>query len=157
MLPNQQLNNKQKFFGHATNQQRIISGAVFLGIAATFGLFALAGHYKTDIGRWLMPCGFKQRFGLPCPTCGMTTSLLAFSQGKIFEAFYIQPAGALLCSIAVVAAFLALFTAIFGVYFEFIKCFFAQVKIRYIILTLLVVIAAGWAVTLARALAASGQ
>jgi len=157
MLPNQQLNNKQNFFCRATNQQRIIAGAAFLGIAATFGLFALAGHYKIDIGRWLMPCGFKQRTGYPCPTCGMITSLLAFSQGKIFEAFYIQPAGALLYSIAVVVAFLALFTAIFGVYFEFIRRFFAQVKIRYIILALLVIIACGWAVTLARALAARGQ
>ncbi len=60
-------------------------------------------------------------------------------------------------SIAVVVAFLALFTAIFGVYFEFIRRFFAQVKIRYIILALLVIIACGWAVTLARALAARGQ
>jgi hypothetical protein len=157
MLPNQQLNDKQNFFCRATNQQRIISGAVFLGIAATFGLSALAGHYKIDMGRWLWPCGFKQKFGLPCPTCGMTTSLLAYSQGKILKAFYIQPAGALLCSITAVAAFLALFTALFGVYFEFIKRFFAKVKIRYIIAALLVIVAAGWAVTLARALTARGQ
>lgn len=157
MQPNQQLNNKQKFFSRATNQQRLIAGAVFLGIAATFGLFAMIGHYKIDIGRWLMPCGFKQRFGLPCPTCGMITSLLAFSQGKIFEAFYIQPAGSLLYSTAAVAAFFALFTAVFGVYFEFMRRFFAQVKIRYIILALLVVIICGWAVTLARALAARSQ
>lgn len=157
MPPDQQLNNKQKFFGRATNQQRIIAGVVFLGIAATFGLFAMIGHYKIDIGRWLTPCGFKQRFGLPCPTCGMVTSLLAFSQGKIFEAFYTQPAGALLYSTAVLTAFLALFTAIFGVHFEFIKSFFAKVKIRYIIAALLVVIAAGWAVTLARALAARSR
>jgi len=154
MPPNQQLNNKQKLFCRATNQQRIIAGAAFLGIAATFGLFAMIGHYKIDIGRWLMPCGFKQRFGLPCPTCGMITSLLAFSQGKVFEAFYTQPAGALLYSIMAVVAFLALFTAIFGVYFEFIRSFFAKVKIRYIIVALLVIVAAGWAVTLARALAA---
>lgn len=157
MQQNQQLNNKQKLFGYATNQQRIIAAVLFLGIAGTFGLSALAANDKIDISWWLRPCGFKQRFGLPCPTCGMTTSLLAFSQGKIFEAFYIQPAGALLYSIAVVVAFLALFTAIFGVYFEFIRRFFAQVKIRYIILALLVIIACGWAVTLARALAARGQ
>ncbi len=157
MLPNQQLNNKQNFFCRATNQQRIIAGAVFLGIATTFGLFALAANNKIDMGWWFPPCGFKQRTGYPCPTCGMITSLLAFSQGKVFEAFYIQPAGALLYSIAVVAAFLALFTAVFGVYFEFIRRFFAQVKIRYIIVALLVVVAAGWAVTLTRALAAGCQ
>jgi len=48
---------------------------------------------------------------------------------------------------------LALFTAVFGVYFRFVKRFFAEVKIRHIIVALLVIIAAGWAVTLARALA----
>jgi len=153
MQQNQQLNNKQKLFGYATNQQRIIAAVLFLGIAGTFGLSALAANDKIDISWWLRPCGFKQRFGLPCPTCGMTTSLLAFSQGKIIEAFYIQPAAGLFCSITVVVAFLALFTAVFGVYFEFIKHIFAKVKIRNIIIALLVIIAAGWAVTLARALA----
>ncbi len=157
MQSNQQLNNKKRFFCRATKQQRIIAAVLFLGIAATFGLFALAANDKIDISWWLRPCGFKQRFGLPCPTCGMTTSLLAFSQGKIIEAFYIQPAGGLFCSITVVVAILALFTTVFGVYFEFIKQFFAKVKIRYIIIALLVVIAAGWAVTLSHALAASGQ
>ncbi len=157
MQSNQQLNNKWKLFGYATNQQRIIAGVIFLGIAATFGIFALAANGKIDISWWLRPCGFKQKFGLPCPTCGMTTSLLAFSQGKIIESFYIQPAAGLFCSIAVVVAFLALFTAVFGVYFGFIKRFFAKVKIRYIIVALLVIIAASWAVTLARALAANSQ
>ncbi len=104
-----------------------------------------------------MPCGFKQRFGLPCPTCGMTTSMIAFCQGKIIEAFYIQPAMGLFCCVLVIIAVLSLFTGVFGVYFEFIRRFFTQVKIRYIIAALLVIVAAGWAVTLARALAAGGQ
>ncbi len=60
-----------------------------------------------------------------------------------------------MCCVLVVVAFLALFTAVFGVYFSFIKRFFAEVKLRHIILALIVIIAAGWAVTLARALAAN--
>ena len=84
----------------------------------------------------------------------MITSASAFAQGKILEAFYIQPAAALLCCVLAVSAFLALLMAVFGVYFGFIKRFFTEVKIRYIILALIVIIAAGWAVTLARALAA---
>lgn len=127
---------------------------VFSAVVGFFGLFALAGHYNIDMGRWLGYCGFKQRYGLPCPTCGMTTATLAFAQGKIFEAFYVQPAGALLCSVLVVIAFLALVIAVFGVYFRFLERFFREVKVKYIILTLIVIIAAGWAVTLARALAA---
>lgn len=156
MQPDQQLNNR-KFFCRATGRQRVLAGIAFLAIAAGFGLFVLGAYDKIDMSWWLRPCGFRQRFGLPCPTCGMTTSLFVFCQGKIVEAFYIQPAGALLYCILVIAAFLALFTAVFGVYFSFIRRFFANVKVRYIILALLVVIICGWAVTLDRALAARGQ
>jgi hypothetical protein len=142
------------FFCRASFHQRIIAIVVFSAVAASFGLAWLAAAGKFDIGRWLGPCGLKQKYGLPCPTCGMTTSVLAFSQGKILESFYIQPAAALLCCVLVVIAFLALFTAVFGLYFGFIKRFFTEVKIKHIILALIVIIAAGWAVTLARALAA---
>jgi len=152
MQANQQL-NKSRFFGKASFHQRIIAAVVFSVIAGSFGLAWLAATGKFDIGYWLGPCGFKQRYGLPCPTCGMTTSVLAFSRGRIYEAFYIQPAAALLCCVLIVIAFLALFTAVFGVYFGLIRRFFAEVKTKYIILALIVIIAAGWAVTLARALA----
>jgi hypothetical protein len=149
-----QQENKPKVFYPASFRQRLAAAIICLAVAAFFGVFALAAHYKIDMGRWLGYCGFKQRIGLPCVTCGMTTATLAFAQGKILEAFYIQPACALLCCIAVIAGVLALFTPVFGVYFGFIKRFFTEVKLRYIILALLIILAAGWAVTLARALAA---
>ena len=152
MQVNQQL-NKRKILCKASRRQRLLAGLVFLAAAAFFGLFWLAANDKIDMGRWLAPCGFKQSYGLPCPTCGMTTSALLFVQGKILDSFYTQPAAALLCFILVAAAFLAFLTAIFGVYFMFLKRFFAEVKIRHVILALIVVIAAGWAVTLAQALA----
>jgi len=154
MRAGQQL-SKPKIICRASFRQRLVAGVVFLVVAAFFGVLALAGHYK--IGLWPFPCGFKQRYNLPCPGCGITTSAVAFAQGKIFEAFYIQPAAALLCCILVVAAFLVFVIAVFGVYFSFINRFFAEVKVRYIVLALIVIIAAGWAVTLARAVAASNQ
>jgi hypothetical protein len=147
--------NKLKIFSRASSRQRITAAIVCLAVVGFFGLFALAGHYNINMGRWLGYCGFKQRYGLPCPTCGMTTAVLAFAQGKIFEAFYIQPACALLCCVLVVTTSLAFVTAVWGVYFRFLERFFGEVKVRYIILALIVIIAAGWAVTLARALAAS--
>jgi hypothetical protein len=49
---------------------------------------------------------------------------------------------------------LALLIAVFGVYSGFVSRFFAEVKIKHVILALIIIIAAGWAVTLARALAA---
>lgn len=146
--------NKLKVFGRATSRQRLTAAVVCLAAAAFFGSFWLVGHYEIDMTRWLGYCGFKQKYGLPCPTCGMTTAVLAFAQGRILEAFYIQPAAGLLCCALVAAAVLALLIAVFGVYFGFLESFFAEVKVRYIILALIVIIAAGWAVTLARAMAA---
>ena len=152
MQTSQQVNQSKSFY-RASPHQRIIAAIICAGIAAFFGVFAVAGHYQADMGRWLGYCGFQQKTGLPCPTCGMTTATLAFAQGRIFEAFYIQPAGALLCSVMVIVALLALVVAVSGVYFRFIQRFFAEVKLRYMLLVLFIIITAGWAVTLARALA----
>jgi len=151
MQASQQL-NELKIICRASFHQRLGAGLVFLAVVAFFGLFRLAAIGKINIGFWLEPCGFKQKYDLPCPTCGMTTSALAFVRGRFFESFYIQPAAALLCCILVVVAFLAFLMAASGVYFRFLRRFFAEVKIRYIVLALLIIVAAGWAVTLARAL-----
>jgi hypothetical protein len=149
--------NKAKLLNRASSRQRTIAVIVLLAIAGFYGFFAVAGHYNIDLGRWLGYCGFKQKYGLPCPTCGMTTATLTFSQGEIFEAFYIQPACAFLCCVLVLIALLAFFTAVFGKYFRFIERFFHEVKVRYIVLALIIIIAAGWAVTLARALVANNS
>ena len=154
MQASQQL-NKPKFFYRASSGRRMVAAVVCLGIILFFAAFAIAGHYHIDMGRWLGYCGFKQRTGLPCPTCGMTTATLAFAQGNIFEAFDTQPACGLLCSVIVIAAILAFIIAVFGVYFRFIERFFTEIKLRYMILALIIIIAAGWAVTLARAVAAN--
>jgi hypothetical protein len=139
----------------ASSNQRTIAAIICLAVVAFFGVFALAGHYNIDMGRWFGYCGFKQRTGLPCLTCGMTTATLAFAQGRIFEAFYIQPACGLLCCVMVIVAIIAFIIAVFGVYFRFIERFFTEIKLRYMILALIIIITAGWAVTLARALAAN--
>ena len=154
MQASQQL-NKPKCFYRASPGQRMAAAIVCLGIILFFGVFALAGRYKIDMGRLLGYCGFKQQTGLPCPTCGMTTAVLAFAQGRIFEAFYVQPACGFLCCVMVIAGILAFVIAVFGIYFRFIERFFTEVKLRYMILALVIIIAAGWAVTLVRAIAAN--
>lgn len=152
-----QLLNELKNFRRASSQERLKAGLVFLGLAALFGLLVLAAQSKIDIGWWFGPCGFKQRYGLPCPGCGMTASALAFGRGEIVKAFYNQPAAALFCCVLAIIAFLAFFMAIFGVYTAFLKRFFTKVGIKNIIYVLLAVTAAGWAVTLTRALLANSQ
>jgi Protein of unknown function (DUF2752) len=51
-------------------------------------------------------CGFYERTGFPCPTCGMTTAFAYMVRGKFLNSFSVQPAGAmaaLLCLIMVPA------------------------------------------------------
>ena len=156
MQESQQL-NRRKILCRASSRQRLLAGLVLSVVVISFGLFWLAANAKIDMGLLINPCGFKQRYGLPCPTCGMTTSVLTFVQGKIFESFYIQPVAALRGGIRVVVAFMGFSIAVFGVFFFFLRRFFTEVKIKHIILALIVIIAAGGAVTLARALAANVQ
>lgn len=153
MEVSQQL-NKTKFLSRASRRQRATSAIVCLVLIALFGLLWFAAHYKISLSPY--GCGFKQKYDLPCPTCGMTTSVYKFVRGEIFGyngSFYAQPAAALLCAILFVVAILAFIIAVFGVYFGFLDRFFKEVKIRHIILALIIIIAAGWTVTLARALA----
>jgi hypothetical protein len=151
MEPSQQL-NKSKVFSRASRRQRVRATIVLAALAVLFGLIHLMATGRIDSDRWLDPCGFKQRFALPCPTCGMTTSVLAFARGRIFESFYIQPAAALACCVMVIAAFLALLTAVFGIYFRSLDSLFSQIGLKHLILALIILIAAAWAVTLSRAI-----
>jgi Protein of unknown function (DUF2752) len=47
----------------------------------------------------LPPCFFHQMTGLPCPTCGMTTSFAHTVRLHFYEAFVAQPFGFLACLI----------------------------------------------------------
>ena len=58
----------------------------------------------THRGLGLPECGFLERTGLPCPSCGMTTSFAWFVRGNFIASIYVQPMGALLaaaCGMAV--------------------------------------------------------
>jgi hypothetical protein len=123
-------------------------------VVALFGGLWLLQRAGFDFGLLFGPCGMKQRTGLPCPTCGMTTCVLAFARGEVLAAFYVQPAGAFLCSLMIVAAFFAFLIGASGVYFSFLDRWWAELKVKWMVAGLLVVLAAGWAVTLARAVAA---
>lgn len=62
----------------------------------------------TQLG--LPPCGWMLRYGRPCATCGMTTSVSLASHGRLLSAFRVQPLGALM-AIACSAGF---WTGLFG-------------------------------------------
>jgi hypothetical protein len=142
----------RKLLSYASPRRRLIAAGVFLAIAGGFAILWIAGHYKITL--YPFGCGFKQRYGLPCPTCGWTTAAVAFAQGHIIDSFYIQPAAAAFCFIAALIAVFALLQAAFGVYSPLLESRLVSMKLRYAIAALLIIIAAGWGVTFTRALIA---
>lgn len=55
----------------------------------------------TQLG--LAPCGFEAATGLPCATCGMTTSFTLAADGRLGSAFVVQPAGTVLAVLTAMA------------------------------------------------------
>lgn len=140
----------EPIFYKATREQRSKAGLTLAGIAIFFVVAGLAGAGVIEPGELFGPCGFRQRYNLTCPACGMTTAVVEFAKGNVFEAVYIQPAAGILCWVLVITVILTFITAVFGLYFRFISELLAVLKLRYIILILLILITGGWAVTLAR-------
>lgn len=136
----------------SARERKIAAGIAFVFLGGFVGLW-LAQWAGFDFGLLFPPCGLKMRTGLTCPTCGMTTAALAFARGQVLTAFYLQPAVAFLSTGLVVVGFLALPIAVLGVYFSFLDRWLAEVRIVHLVVGLLVILAAGWAVTLARAMA----
>ncbi len=140
-----------KLIRRASARERKIAASIAALIVLLF--VALWGLQRAhfDFGLVFNPCGFQLRTGWPCPACWMTRSVLAFTRGQIGQSFYMQPAAAFGCLVLVVSAFLASLIAAGGVYFRALDRFFEEVKPSHLAIGLLVVISAGWAVTLARA------
>ena len=78
------------------------------------GLEATSTGVGTHSQLGLAPCGFLDHTGMPCATCGMTTSFALASDGHLIDAFINQPAGALLALITAIVALLSGYAAIKG-------------------------------------------
>jgi hypothetical protein len=153
MLKSQYL-NFIKASHRVSGTSRLLAGLVFLAGLGTAGLLHWAAiNDLINMDHLIGPCGFKQKYGLPCPGCGMTTALIAFARGDIVDAFYIQPAAALAYSAAVAAVVFALVIAVLGTDFGLINALCTQLKASYVIFAIVVIVFGGWLVTLARALA----
>jgi hypothetical protein len=59
-------------------------------------------------------CNFLSVSGIPCPSCGMTTSFAWFVRGNILASVYVQPAGAMLATFAGVTFWAGLYIAVTG-------------------------------------------
>src|SRR4051794_25230633 len=72
-----------------------------------------AGHSThTQLG--MNDCQFLARTGLPCPSCGMTTSFALFVRGRILQSFYVQPMGTVLAALSAVTFWCALYIGLTG-------------------------------------------
>ena len=68
----------------------------------------------THRGMGFLPCNMLVTTGIPCPTCGMTTSFAWFFKGNLLASFYVQPGGFLLALGTGVIALWALYEAVTG-------------------------------------------
>lgn len=138
--------------GKVTICQRIVCLCVFSAILSLFVFLWLASRGDVDVERVFGVCGFKQRYSLPCPGCGITRSAMEFVQGHFVKSFYIQPAGGVMCVVLATGGLLCFSRGIFGT-----RLIPASVSVgtavKYTLICGVIIIVCGWAVTLARAFA----
>ena len=102
----------------ASARGRAAAGAV--GVACLALLIVAGQLHASPAGRGthtqlgLAPCGFLSATGLPCATCGMTTSFALAADGHLLRAFAVQPFGAMLALAAAAAVLLGLYAAAAG-------------------------------------------
>jgi hypothetical protein len=59
-------------------------------------------------------CQFEARTGLPCPSCGFTTSVSYFAHGNVLASLYLQPMGFVVALIFAAGAWAGGYIAITG-------------------------------------------
>ncbi len=95
---------------------RALLSVLSLGLIAGFCLAATLQPdprgYGTHRQLGLPPCTLRLLFGIPCPTCGMTTSFASLMRAEFSQAFRANPAGLLLglaCAVLVPWSWLSVF------------------------------------------------
>lgn len=94
----------------------------------------------TDLG--LQRCEFMARTGLPCPSCGMTTSFTWFVRGNLLASLYVQPMGTVVAVLAAVTVWIGFYVALTG---RPVYRLLRVVPARYYYLPLFVLAILGWA------------
>jgi hypothetical protein len=70
--------------------------------------------YGSHTAMGLAPCQFMRTTGLPCPSCGMTTSWTWFVRGNLRASLYVQPMGTVLAVLVGCCFWAALYIAVTG-------------------------------------------
>jgi hypothetical protein len=79
---------------------RLLALALAIGCLALLVVAARLQPSPTGVGSHLalglQRCQLLERSGIPCPSCGMTTSFTWFARGNLAASFYVQPMGMLI-------------------------------------------------------------
>jgi hypothetical protein len=115
-------------------------------IALTVLLFALSvapspGGSGTHERLGFQRCQFLATCGLPCPTCGMTTSYAHFVRGNWLASLYVQPMGFVLAIGTCTVFWAAIYIAITG---RPIQRLLRQVPMATLVIALMSIGVLGW-------------
>ncbi len=124
--------------------------AIALGVAVlALGVLVVAAELTaspTGMGTHealgLRACAFVDRAGLPCPSCGMTTSFAHFADGNWPVSVYTQPMGFALAVLAGIAVWAGGYAAISG---RPVWRVMRAVSGMVVVISLLTLAVAGWA------------
>ncbi len=98
--------------------RRLLGAIVALGCAAVLLLAAWMTPSESGLGTHqqlnMPPCGWVAVMGMPCPTCGMTTSFAHAADGNLLKSLLTQPLGFILALSTAMALFLGGYTAATG-------------------------------------------
>lgn len=97
---------------------RPVSAAVCLACVAVLGLAATLtpndGGMRTHQQLGLPGCTLLEVTGVPCPSCGMTTSFAHAANGQFIRSFLAQPFGMILAVVTAMTALVAGYIAVTG-------------------------------------------
>lgn len=98
---------------------RLLAAGVGLGCLAVLTLAASLAPSRSGMGTHqrslgLPSCNFLLTTGLPCPSCGMTTSWAWATKGNLVASFYVQPMGTILALMAAACVWGGLYIAATG-------------------------------------------
>lgn len=78
---------------------------LLLLIACFLGYLWLGFHIFNEEGEGLVVCPIKRVTSLPCPSCGVTRSVIQLFQGNFYKAMMINPLGYIVALVLLVAPF----------------------------------------------------
>jgi hypothetical protein len=129
----------------ATVSQRLLALTVALACVAPLVVAAQLTPSPTGVGTHsemgFASCQFLDRTGLPCPTCGMTTSFAWFARGNLLASAYVQPMGFVGALLAAAGFWIGLYIAVTG---RPVVRLLQMVPYRYYLIPLLTFAVGAW-------------